>query len=108
MLTSEEKVEFTALNYLAYTLIRENGKKTDTAQPCWLCLCKEAKENAVLDAIKYLNDNVSRIFPFDKVSAEHYANEAIGHMLPQWEEAEAKYKELREEGNPRAYFSPVG
>jgi len=33
MLTEQEKSELTPINFLAHTLMREEGEKTNTAQP---------------------------------------------------------------------------
>ena len=105
MLTAEEKTEFTSLNFLAHTLLRMKGKATDTIHPCWLCMNEEAKEEARQDAIQHIS--VLACLTLNVEQAERHAERAIGHELNHWIEAETKFKKLRDEGNPNAFFAPV-
>lgn len=107
-LTDEERAEFTAVNFLAHNVLR--NQSTDK-QPCWLCMSDEAKQSAREQAVAWFNGAQQPIIPFDArnehsmAQFEKVIEGSIGHLIQQWVTAEAEYKTLRAE-NPRAYFCP--
>ena len=110
ILTEQEQKEFTAVNMLAHTVLRDQNT---AKQPCWLCMSNEAKEDARKLSASWFNGAKRPIIPVrtdSEVSLAQFERQVapiLADMMQQWVDAEAEYKRLRvEEHNPVAYFAP--
>ena len=107
-LTTEEREELTLVNFLAHTLLQERDKSAK--QPVWLCMSEESKKEGRELAVEFVNSNLKPLIP---VSLDMYGIESMERQLSGtplmdtfsiWVQRESEFKQLREEGNPRAYF----
>ena len=103
-LTAEELAELNKANCLAMDLVRAKAKEEDQIPPCWLVMSAEAKNEAIENLCEFLSRELGR--KVDRLSLSLSLSHSVpDEMLHQWQEAEATFKRLREEGNPRAYFA---
>lgn len=108
-LTADERKEFTAVNLIAHNILRDSS---EARQPCWLCMSKEAKQEARQMAADWFNKAGRPLVPVrvsDECSLRQFENQitdAAAPLMQQWIDAEARYKELRAENNPQAFFTP--
>lgn len=102
--TPEEEKEFTLCNAAAFDLIMLKARRTKSIPPCWLCMSEDAKEKARQDLYKMLEGNgvkVASVKEFDeRFGSIPQGLEAMGR----WKRVELQMKNLRTQGNPRAYF----
>jgi len=97
-LTPEEEAQFNVLNASAFDLHRRNCRVEEIIPPCWLCMSEEAREEQRQKVRAYVAQ-----FPlFNWSYAE--SDPVVLDKVAAWRRAEAVFKKLRQEGNPRAFF----
>lgn len=100
-LTCDELAQLDRVAFVAMNLLRERNANDGTVSPCWLTMSSEAKDEAIEKALKQLSISMGR--NIDRLFLT--LNPGItDEMLHQWQDAEADFKLLREEGNARAFF----
>jgi hypothetical protein len=103
-LTEAEEAEFRPVNAVAFDLKRAESKEMGQIPACWLCMSDEAKEAARQRLYEMLS---RKIFCPIKTEADwlrFIPDNWGGPEVARWREAELTFKQLREEGNPRAFF----
>lgn len=103
-LTTDELAVLTPLGMLAYNLARENAG--DDRIPCWLCTSEDARDDAVHDAVDWLNQQMKPIVPYNEERAAMLAEQSLRGKLQQWIDCEAELKRLRAINEPSAFFAP--
>ncbi len=101
-LSAADLADLTKVNCLAMDLYRKQCVEKDTVPCCWLTMADEAKGEALEKLQEYLSKEVGE--RVDLPALWILSGGVPDSTLHQWQEAEAVYKRLREEGNPRAYF----
>jgi hypothetical protein len=86
------------LNAGAFDLYRRNCCVEEKIPPCWLCMSEEAREELRQKVRAYLAQ-----FPFFNLS-DAESDHGVLAKVALWRRAEAVFKKLRQEGNPRAFF----
>jgi hypothetical protein len=103
-LTAEDRAELTAFNLLVHSLMRETSEEI---QPCWLAMSPEARAEGREAGRLFVDKHSGMGFgtmPLE--TAERITIEAFdSSLVEKFIEAEAEYKRLRAEGNPRAFFA---
>ena len=113
--------EYTLLNCVAHDHVRRAAQQKGEIAPCWLTLADEYKDQArreVLQIINRMFHKVNQGFVGQTTSLQLDADDpqvdenlakAIGGRLDDqlnaWRQAEEHYRQLRELGDPTAYFS---
>jgi len=101
-LNTAELADLNKANCLAMDLYRRQSEEQDVVPCCWLTMSDEAKAEAVDKLLEYLSTEMGNDVSLN--SLRIMSNGVPDAMLHQWQEAEAVYKRLREEGNPCAFF----
>ena len=102
-LTAEEEAEFTAMNAVAFDLLRVESQEKGTNPPTWLCLSAETRQEYRARVLTFLAGKLD--LPLNRV--ESAVNAFVRpEMIEVWKHAERHYKYLRDvEKNPRAFFT---
>lgn len=117
-LTKEEEAEFTIINCLAHGWLRDEGKKTGTVHPCWLCMSTETRQEcrngfyvqleAMTQSLTGWSDVTARKFLAD---LDRKSGGKLSEQVQAWKQAEIDFKDVRENPenpqypNPRAFFA---
>lgn len=104
--TAEELQEFTALNCVAFDMYRKDCQDKGVVPPCWLCMSVEAKE----EARKNVLDLLSRKYfvPISEANFVKFVPDSWADQhVKSWKEVELTFKQMREDGNPRAFFCGI-
>ena len=101
-LSAAELTDLSKAHCLAMDLYRKESEDQGLTPCCWLTMSDEAKSEAVDKLLEYLSKKMETDVGLN--SLRIMSNGVPDAMLNQWREAEAVYKRLRDEGNPRAFF----
>ena len=104
-LTDADRAEFTALNLVAHSILREN--KEDGTPPCWLTMSAEAKEAAREAARAFIDAAQGMGFgTMPLVTAEKLASQFLdADKIKMFSMAEESFKVRRAMGEPSAFFA---
>ena len=104
-LTPEEEAEFTLVNALAFDYYRVAARAEGSIVPCWLCLSERARDDARRQLTVHLraSNPLYLCMELEGILGE-LDSPRIRGLIERWRTAELHFKELREQGNPRAFF----
>jgi hypothetical protein len=101
-LSAAEMADLSKAHCLAMDLYRKQSEEQALTPCCWLTMSVEAKSDAIDQLLEYLSKEMKTEVGINTLRI--LSNGVPDEMLHQWQEAEAVYKRLRAEGNPRAFF----
>jgi len=106
--TKEEELQFTAANAIAYDLLRS---KCNHDIPCWLCMSDEAKKEARIATVDWLNANANPLIPVNIYTLDVFCEEnflqLMAGLIEKWKIAELERKKEKALNNPLAFLCRI-
>lgn len=108
-LTAEEEATLTIFNAAAFDIMRDEARRHGSTVPTWLCLI-ESQRNEARESLRFrLQFDVGPL-GLSMADAEKYVESLLTPeqkqgALKRWRDVELRFKRLRAEGNPHAFFA---